>query len=78
MDLSGVTQQLITMLQGLAVPFTIIGVMSFILGFFVAPLLGDVLGNSRNYIQKALLGVAFFGFIPGIVAALYALGAAGG
>ncbi len=78
MDLSGVTQQLITMLQGLAVPFTIIGVMSFILGFFVAPLLGDVLGNSRNYIQKALLGVAIFGFIPAIVTALYALGAPAG
>ncbi len=78
MDLGGVTQQFITMLQDLAVPFAIIGVMCFLLGFFVAPLLGDVLGSSRNYIQKALLGIAVFGFIPGIVATLYALGAAGG
>ncbi len=78
MDLGGVTQAFITVLQDLAAPFAIIGVMCCVLSFLITPLLGDVLGNSRNYIQRALLGVAIFGFIPGIITTLHALGAGGG
>ena len=49
-----------------------------VLAFLITPLLGDALGNNRGYIQRALLAIAFIGFIPGIVAALYALGGGAG
>ncbi|MDQ5851485.1 MAG: hypothetical protein M3380_05315 [Chloroflexota bacterium] len=71
-------QAFITQLQALAVPLGVIGLICAVLAFLITPLLGDVLGNNRGYIQRALLAVAFVGFIPGIVAALYALGAGGG
>jgi len=71
-------QSFITQLQALAVPFGIIGVICAILAFLITPLLGDVLGNNRGYIQRALLGVALIGFIPGIIRALYAMGGGGG
>ena len=67
-------QSFITQLQALAVPLGIIGLLCGVLAFLVTPLLGDALGNNRGYIQRALLAVAFVGFIPGIVTALYALG----
>jgi hypothetical protein len=64
----------VTQLQALAVPFGVIGLICAVLAFLITPLLGDALGNNRGFIQRALLGIAFIGFIPGIVAALYALG----
>jgi hypothetical protein len=67
-------QQFQTQLQGLVVPLGIIGLVCAILAFLITPLLGDALGNHRGFIQKALLAVAFVGFIPGIVTGLYALG----
>lgn len=66
-----------TQLIGLAAPFAIIGIIAFILAFFISPLLPDVMGPMRGYIQKALIGVAFISFIPGIVNALAALGGGG-
>jgi hypothetical protein len=71
-------QTFIATLQGFAVPFGVIGLISAILAFLITPLLGDALGNNRGYVQRALLGIAFIGFIPGIVAALYAMGGGGG
>ena len=70
-------ESFITQLQGLAIPLAVIGIMIWVLAFLISPLLGDALGNSRGYIQRALLAIGFIGFIPGIVAALYALGAGG-
>ncbi len=71
-------QSFITQLQALAVPLGVLGLICAVLAFLITPLLGDALGNNRGYIQRALLAVAFIGFIPGIVAALYALGGSGG
>ena len=67
-------ESFITQLQALAVPLGVIGLICAVLAFLITPLMGDALGNNRGYIQRALLAVAFVGFIPGIVAALYALG----
>lgn len=67
-----------TQLMALAVPLGIIGLLCAILAFLITPLLGDVLGNHKGFIQRALLSIAFIGFIPGIVAGLYALGGGGG
>ena len=67
-----------TALMGLAVPLGIIGLVCAILAFLITPLLGDVLGNNRGFIQRALLGIAFVGFIPAIVAGLFALGGGAG
>jgi uncharacterized membrane protein YqaE (UPF0057 family) len=61
----------------LAIPLGVIGLVCAILAFLVTPLLGDALGNHRGFIQRALLSLAFIGFIPGIVSALYALGNGG-
>ncbi len=71
-------QSFITQLQALAVPLGVLGLICAVLAFLITPLLGDALGNNRGYIQRALLAVAFIGFIPAIVAALYALGGSGG
>ncbi len=71
-------QALQTQLMALAVPLGIIGIVCAILGFLITPLLGDVLGNHKGYIQRALLSIAVLGFIPAAVAALYALGGGGG
>ena len=70
-------QSFITQLQALAVPLGVIGLICAVLAFLITTLMGDALGNNRGYIQRALLSVAFVGFIPGIVAALYALGSGG-
>ena len=67
-----------TGLISLAVPLGIIGLVCGVLAFLITPLLGDALGNNKGYIQRALLGIAFVGFIPTIVAALFALGGGGG
>jgi hypothetical protein len=67
-----------TALIQLAVPLGIIGLVCAVLAFLVTPLLGDALGNQRGFIQKALLGIAFIGFIPAIVAGLFALGGGAG
>ena len=67
-----------TQLMALAVPLGIIGLVCAILAFLITPLLGDVLGNHKGFIQRALLSIAFIGFIPSIVAGLYALGGGGG
>ena len=67
-------QSLQTSLIQLAVPLGIIGLVCAVLAFLVTPLLGDALGNHRGFIQRALLGIAFIGFIPAIVAGLFALG----
>ncbi len=75
--MDGITTALETLqtsLLQLAVPLGIIGLICAVLAFLITPLMGDALGNNRGYIQRALLAVAFVGFIPGIVAALYALG----
>ena len=71
-------QALIQQLQALAVPLGVLGLICAVLAFLISPLLGDALGNNRGYIQRALLAIAFIGFIPGIVAALYALGGGAG
>ncbi len=71
-------QALIQQLQALAVPLGVLGLICAVLAFLITPLLGDALGNNRGYIQRALLAIAFIGFIPGIVAALYALGGGAG
>ncbi len=71
-------QSFITQLQALAVPLGVIGLLCAVLAFLITPLMGDALGNHRGYIQRALLAIAFVGFIPGIVAALYALGGGSG
>ncbi len=63
-----------TGLIALAVPLGILGLVCAVLAFLISPLLGDALGNNKGFIQKALLAVAFIGFIPGIVAGLFALG----
>ena len=67
-----------TQLMALAVPLGIIGLVCAILAFLITPLLGDVLGNHKGFIQRALLSIAFIGFIPSIVAGLYAIGGGGG
>ncbi|MDQ5851350.1 MAG: hypothetical protein M3380_04620 [Chloroflexota bacterium] len=67
-------ESLQTSLMQLAVPLGIIGLICAILAFLISPLLGDVLGNNKGFIQRALLALAFVGFIPGIVTALFALG----
>ena len=66
-----------TSLLQLAIPLGVIGLVCAILAFLITPLLGDALGNHRGFIQRALLSLAFIGFIPGIVSALYALGSGG-
>ncbi len=71
-------QALIQQLQALAVPLGVLGLICAVLAFLITPLLGDALGNNRGYIQRALLAIAFIGFIPAIVAALYALGGGAG
>ena len=79
--MDGLTQALTsfqTALMSLAVPMGIIGLICAILAFLITPLLGDALGNHRGFIQRALLGIAFVGFIPGIVAGLFALGGGAG
>ena len=63
-----------TSLLQLAVPLGIIGLICAVLAFLITPLLGDALGNNKGFIQRALLALAFVGFIPGIVTALFALG----
>ncbi len=63
-----------TQLVGLAAPLAILGIIAFILAFLISPFLPDAVGPMRGYIQKALIGVAFIAFIPGIVTALAALG----
>ncbi len=63
-----------TSLMQLAVPLGIIGLVCAVLAFLISPLLGDALGNNKGFIQRALLALAFIGFIPGIVTALFALG----
>ncbi len=78
--MDGVTQALTslqTALMALAVPMGIIGLVCAVLAFLITPVLGDVLGNNRGFIQRALLAIAFVGFIPGIVAGLFALGGGG-
>ncbi len=75
--MEGITQALESLQQGLlalAVPLGIIGLLCAVLAFLITPLLGDVLGNNKGFIQRALLSIAFIGFIPGIVTALFALG----
>ncbi len=67
-------ESLQTSLMQLAVPLGIIGLICAVLAFLISPLLGDVLGNNKGFIQRALLALAFVGFIPGIVTALFALG----
>jgi cell shape-determining protein MreD len=71
-------QSVQTQLMTLAVPLGIIGLVCAVLAFLITPLLGEALGNHRGFIQRALLAIAFVGFIPGIVAGLYALGGGGG
>ncbi len=63
-----------TSLMQMAVPLGIIGLICAVLAFLITPLLGDALGNNKGFIQRALLALAFVGFIPGIVMALFALG----
>lgn len=63
-----------TSLMQMAVPLGIIGLVCAVLAFLITPLLGDALGNNKGFIQRALLALAFVGFIPGIVTALFALG----
>ena len=46
-------------------PLGIIGLICAVLAFLITPLLGDALGNNRGFIQRALLALAFVGFIPG-------------
>ena len=78
--MDGVTQALTslqTSLMALAVPMGILGLVCAVLAFLITPVLGDVLGNNRGFIQRALLAIAFVGFIPGIVAGLFALGGGG-
>ena len=78
--MDGVTQALTsfqTALMALAVPMGIIGLVCAVLAFLITPVLGDVLGNNRGFFQRALLAIAFVGFIPGIVAGLFALGGGG-
>ncbi len=75
--MDGITTALETLqtsLLQLAVPLGIIGLICAVLAFLITPLLGDALGNNRAFIQRALLALAFVGFIPGIVTALFALG----
>ena len=75
--MDGITPALETLqtsLLQLAVPLGIIGLICAVLAFLITPLLGDALGNNRGFIQRALLALAFVGFIPGIVTALFALG----
>ena len=75
--MDGITTALETLqtsLLQLAVPLGIIGLICAVLAFLITPLLGDALGNNRGFIQRALLSLAFVGFIPGIVTALFALG----
>ena len=75
--MDGITQALTSLqssLMALAVPLGIIGLICAVLAFLITPLLGDALGNNRGFIQRALLALAFVGFIPGIVTALFALG----
>jgi uncharacterized membrane protein YqaE (UPF0057 family) len=75
--MDGITTALETLqtsLLQLAVPLGIIGLICAVLAFLITPLLGDALGNNRGFIQRALLALAFVGFIPGIVTALFALG----
>ena len=67
-------ESLQTQLMALAVPLGVVGLVCAILAFLVTPLLGDALGNHKGFIQRALLSIAFVGFIPAIVAGLYALG----
>ncbi len=67
-------QSLQTQLQSYAAPLAIIGIFVFILSFLISPLLPDIMGHMRGYIQKALLAVAVIAFIPGIVTALAGLG----
>ena len=79
--MDGVTQALTslqTSLMALAVPMGILGLVCAVLAFLITPLLGDALGNNRGFIQRALLAIAFIGFIPGIVAGLFALGGGAG
>ena len=70
-------ESFVTQLQTLVVPLGIIWLICAVLAFLITPLLGDVLGNNRGFIQRALLAVAFVGFIPGIVTGLFALGGGG-
>ena len=70
-------ESLQTQLMALAVPLGVIGLVCAILAFLITPLLGDVLGNHKGFIQRALLSITFVGFIPAIVAGLYALGGGG-
>ena len=75
--MDGITTALETLqtsLLQLAVPLGIIGLICAVLAFLITPLLGDALGNNRGFIQRALLALAFVGFIPGTVTALFALG----
>ena len=75
--MDGITTALETLqtsLLQLAVPLGIIGLICAVLAFLITPLLSDALGNNRGFIQRALLALAFVGFIPGIVTALFALG----
>ena len=69
-------QSLNTQLNALVVPLAILGMVLWGIAFLVTPILPDWASGMRGYFQKAMLIVGFIGFVPGIVAALAAMGGA--
>lgn len=70
--------QLNTQLNALVIPLGILGLLLWGLALIVTPVLPDWAGSMRGYFRSAMLTIGFLSFVPGIVAALAALGGGGG
>lgn len=75
--ISQMVEALNTQLNALVVPLAILGIVLWGIAFLVTPILPDWASGMRGYFQKAMLIVGFIGFVPGIIAALAAMGGGG-
>jgi hypothetical protein len=67
---------LTTQMQALVVPLGILGLVLWGIAILVTPLLPEWASGMRGYFRTAMLVVGFIGFVPGIIAALAAMGGA--
>jgi hypothetical protein len=71
-------EEMATELTSLAPPLAIFSLVLFMISWIVVPILPDWASSMKGWMQKALVVLALIGFVPTIVAALFAIGSAGG
>jgi len=71
-------EEMATELTALAPPLAIFSLVLFMISWIVVPILPDWASSMKGWMQKALVVLALIGFVPTIVAALFAIGSAGG